>query len=133
MYGLLNDRRVLLPLLLTAVAIALGSVLIIVLSSDAASSSAAATESSPPAAAAGTVSLDIADFKYEPESFTVKAGGKVSWTNRDAAPHTATADGEFDTGTLKMGDEKTLTLKQPGEYTYICTIHPFMKATVIVE
>lgn len=68
-----------------------------------------------------------------PETLTVKAGAKVSWTNRDAAPHTAAAGDTFDTGTLQKGDEKTLTLQPPGTFAYICTIHPFMKATVIVE
>lgn len=113
---------------------AVGSVLIVVLSGDAASSGATAAKSTAPAtAASGTVEIDIAEFTYEPETLTVKAGAKVSWTNRDAAPHTATGGDTFDTGTLQKGDEKTLTLQTPGTFAYVCTIHPFMKATVIVE
>ena len=73
------------------------------------------------------------DFKFKPETVTVKAGTKVTWVNNDAAPHTATATGAFDTDTLRKGDKKTLKLKKPGTYAYICAFHPFMKATVIVQ
>ena len=79
--------------------------------------------------------IDITDFKFKPETVTVKAGTKVTWVNNDTAPHTATdtATGAFDTGTLKKGDKKTLKLKKPGTYAYVCEFHPFMKATVIVR
>lgn len=133
MQGLLEDRRVLLPLILTVVAIAVGSVLIVALSGDASSSGDSAAAVSPATSGGETVKVEIVDFKYDPESFTVKAGARVSWTNRDTAPHTATVADGFDTGNLRKGDEKTLTLKTPGTFEYICEIHPFMKATVIVE
>jgi plastocyanin len=130
----LDDRRVLLPVLLTAMAIAIGSVLIVMLSGDASGSTTAAV-SSPSTAAGGAVSIDIADFKFAPVSVTVKAGAKVTWVNHDAAAHTAKApaSGGFDTGTLTKGDKKTLTLGKPGTYAYFCEFHPFMKATVIVR
>jgi plastocyanin len=129
---LLDDRRLLLPVLLTAVAIAVGSVLIVMLSDDA---SGAGPAPSPAVAAHGAVTIDIADFMYKPVSVTVKAGSKVRWVNHDQAPHTATAGGAggFDTDTLKKGDSKTLKLAKPGTYAYICEFHPFMKATVIVK
>ena len=64
MQALLNDRRVLLPVLLTAVAIAVGSVLIVVLSGYAASSGATAARSTAPATVAGgTVAIDIVEFR----------------------------------------------------------------------
>lgn len=131
---LLDDRRVLLPLLLTAMAIAIGSVLIVMLSADASGSPTAAGSSSS-AAGGASVAIDIANFKYAPVSVTVKAGAKVSWVNHDAAAHTAkaTGSGGFDTGTLNKGDKKTLTLSKPGTYAYICEFHPFMKATVTVR
>jgi plastocyanin len=136
MRTVLDDRRVLLPVLLTAVAIAIGSVLIVMLSSDASSGSASAPATASAATAAGGArTVDIADFKYEPVTVTVKAGSKVSWVNHDGAPHTATAAGSdgFDTGTLKKGDRRTLTLARAGTYAYVCEFHPFMKATVVVR
>lgn len=51
----------------------------------------------------------------------------------DSASHTATAGSDFDTGTLKKGDTKTVTLDKPGSYSYICQFHAFMKGTVIVK
>lgn len=131
---LLDDRRLLLPVLVTAVVIAVGAVLIVVLSKDASSGSPASSSSPPTSAkpAGGAVKVDIADFKFVAPMVTVKAGGRVTWTNSDAAPHTATAADMFDTGTLNKGDSKTLTLPKPGSYSYICTFHPFMKGTVVV-
>jgi plastocyanin len=131
MSALLHDRRVLLPVVLTAIAIAVGSVLIVVLSDDASSGASATTRDAK--TVSGAVTVDIADFKFAPERLTVTAGAKVSWVNRDAAPHTATADDAFDTGTLRKGDKKTLTLKTAGTYAYVCEIHPFMTATVIIR
>jgi plastocyanin len=78
--------------------------------------------------------VDIADYKFAPEAIEVEAGSKVTWTNSDDAPHTATADdSSFDTGDLDQGDSKTITFDQPGEFTYYCRFHPFMKATVDVR
>jgi len=135
MKTLVDDRRLLLPVLLTAMAIAIGSVLIVLFGGDASGSATPAASSSPTIAAGGSTMIDITDFKYGPMRVTVKAGARVVWTNHDAAPHTATAGGAggFDTGTLKKGDTKTVTLRKPGTYAYICAFHPFMKATVVVR
>lgn len=135
MKTLLDDRRLLLPVLFTAIAIAIGSSLIVLLSGDASGGAPQASSSAPAAAANRAVTIDISDFKYGPVNVTVKAGTKVSWINHDAAPHTATAAGAggFDTGTLKKGDEKTLELGKPGTHSYICEFHPFMKGTVTVR
>ena len=52
-----------------------------------------------------TDAIEIADFKFDPETMTVEAGTEVTWTNSDDAPHTATADdSSFDTGDLDKGD-----------------------------
>lgn len=134
MQKLLNDRRLLLPVVLTAVVIAVGSLLIVLLSDDASSGSPGAGSVSQ-VGAGRAVRIDITDFKFKPETVTVTAGARVTWVNNDAAPHTATATagGAFDTGTLRKGDHRTLKLKTPGTYAYICQFHPFMKATVIVQ
>jgi plastocyanin len=85
-------------------------------------------KSASPASAA----IAIRDYKFAPATLTVKAGARVTWTNSDTAPHTATAAGTFDTGTLKQGASKTLVLSKPGSYSYVCAFHPFMKGTVEV-
>jgi plastocyanin len=83
---------------------------------------------------ASTDRVAIADFAFDPEPVTVDAGTKLTWTNEDEAPHTATADdGSFDTGTLKLADTGAVALDQPGTYTYYCRFHAFMKGTVKVR
>lgn len=77
--------------------------------------------------------VSIVEFVYDPDPVTIEEGGKVIWVNRDAAPHTATADdGSFDTGTIEQDKLKSESFKQPGTYTYFCEIHPDMHGTVEV-
>jgi plastocyanin len=101
-----------------------------------AASTTAATSSSSGGTTASTGSgpVEIVDFKYDPETVTVKAGSKLEFTNKDSAAHTATAqDSSFDTGTLNQGDSATVTLDKPGTYDYYCRFHAFMKASVVVK
>ncbi|HET8813535.1 MAG TPA: cupredoxin family copper-binding protein [Solirubrobacterales bacterium] len=77
--------------------------------------------------------VEIEDFAYTPDPVTIEEGGKVTWINRDSAPHTATAeDGSFDTGTLDEGKLNSESFKKAGTYAYICSIHPQMQGTVEV-
>ncbi len=84
---------------------------------------------------AGTVTVEISDFAYGPDTVTIPAGGTVTWTNRDAAPHTATArDREvLQSGTLEQGESFSQTFATPGSYEYFCEFHAGMKGTIIVE
>jgi plastocyanin len=77
--------------------------------------------------------VSIVEFAYDPDPVTIEEGGKVIWVNRDAAPHTATADdGSFDTGTIEQDKLKSESFKEPGTYTYFCEVHPSMHGTVEV-
>lgn len=77
--------------------------------------------------------VEIVEFTYQPDPVTLEAGGKVTWINRDSAPHTATADdGSFDTGTLQEGKLKSESFKDAGSYPYFCEIHPDMRGTIEV-
>jgi len=92
---------------------------------------AAGSGSSKPTA---TNRIVISDYKFMPNPVEVKAGAKVTIVNNDASPHTATATGDkvFDTGILRKGDEKVIALTKTGTVSYICQLHPFMKATIKV-
>ena len=73
---------------------------------------------------------------YSPTTITVVIGvnNTVTWTNNDDATHTVTADdGSFDSGFLNQGQTWSYTFTTPGTYAYHCSIHPWMKGTVIVE
>ncbi len=103
---------------------------------DAQSATAASTTAATPAASTAekTDKVAIADYKFKPEVIQVTAGTKVTFTNSDDTTHTATADdGSFDTGDVDQGDSASVTLSKPGEFTYYCRYHPFMKATVEVQ
>ena len=93
----------------------------------------AAGNAATPAAGNDVGAVEIVDFAFAPDPLEIAVGETVTWTNRDAAPHTATADdGSFDSGTLAMGDSFSFTFETPGTYTYICTIHPQMAGTIVV-
>jgi len=58
----------------------------------------------------------------------------VTWTNRDTATHTATADGgAFDTKEIRPGAKSTVTLSKAGTYEYHCDIHPTMHGSIVVS
>jgi plastocyanin len=85
------------------------------------------------APAAGTA-VAIEAFAFAPPTVTVQAGQPVTWENHDPADHTVTAeDGSFDSGTMAEGASFETTFDSPGEYRYICALHPGMKGTVTVE
>jgi plastocyanin len=68
----------------------------------------------------------------------VDAGTKVTWTNKDSSPHTATAADDaqresFDTKVIKQNASASVTFSKPGTYAYVCDLHPFMKASVVVR
>ena len=62
----------------------------------------------------------------------VPVGATVTWKNDHTQPHTATSAGNFDTGSIQPGESKTVTFDKAGTYSYICSFHPFMNATVTV-
>lgn len=75
--------------------------------------------------AAASSSVTIVDFDYVPPDVTVNVGDSVTWTNSGDEPHTATADnGSFDTPVLNSGQSASVTLAQPGTFSYFCKLHP---------
>lgn len=83
---------------------------------------------------AKTVDVEMKEFKFLPAEITIKAGDTVRWTNNDRAPHDAMAnDKSWKTALLRTGNSATVTFDTPGTYEYYCSIHPGMKAKVIVE
>jgi plastocyanin len=80
-----------------------------------------------------TDTVAIQNFAFSPATVTIKAGTTLTWTNRDQDPHTVTAmSGPFHSPTLNTGQSFRYTFTTPGRFEYLCTIHPFMTATVVV-
>lgn len=94
----------------------------------------AAPSSGGSGAAGGAGSVTIQNFAFQPATLDVAAGTTVTWTNQDSAQHTVTADdGSFGSDKLGTGSTFTHTFSAPGTYTYHCSIHASMKATITVH
>ena len=84
-----------------------------------------------------------AGIGYDPDPVTVSAGSSIIWDNQDNALHTATSgnpetgtpDGQFDSGMVgAMTQSQPIAMpSEPGEFTYFCTLHPYLTGTVVVE
>lgn len=97
-----------------------------------------ATTPAPPAAGGvaspGAAAVDIKGFAFDPTDTTVKVGQTVTWTNSDSAVHDVVADDDmFKSEDLEQGDTFEYTADQAGTFSYICSYHPQMKATLTVE
>jgi plastocyanin len=86
----------------------------------------------PQAVAAANGSVAIADFSFAPATITISQGDTVTWTNNGPTPHSATG-GSFDTGIFPAGQSRSHTFNEAGTFSYICTPHPQMKGTVVVQ
>ena len=74
-------------------------------------------------------------IKFNPGTVTIKAGGKVTWTNDDSVGHDVTAD-DFESGSpggIEGGSTFSHTFKKAGTYDYVCSVHPGMKGSVKVK
>jgi plastocyanin len=96
------------------------------------SANAASTDT---AAATDTTMVEIKDFTFVPDPLEIPVGSTVTWTNSDAAPHTATAQDRevLQSGTLNQGDSYSQTFDQPGTFDYFCEFHANMKGTIVVQ
>lgn len=84
----------------------------------------------------GEVMMDIKDFAFGQKTLKIKKGTKVTWTNRDEARHDVTPDTEsaafVASKLLGQGESYSFTFDTAGTYSYICSPHPYMKASVEV-
>jgi plastocyanin len=95
---------------------------------------AVACAASPAGAAQAPTVVMAREFMFAPASLTVPAGATVTWTNRDDEPHTIVSDaGLFRSGALDTDQSFSFRFDKPGTYHYLCSIHPRMVGTIIVE
>jgi plastocyanin len=84
------------------------------------------------AAAASPATVDIDNFAFTPATLTVTAGATVTWKNEGDSPdRIGDKDGTFKSAALDTDDTFSHTFAAPGEYAYICTIHPYMVGNII--
>jgi plastocyanin len=88
----------------------------------------------------GTATVNIQNFAFNPASITITKGTTVTWVNEDTTNHQIVNDAQgsiaqgalFTSDSLPKGASYSFKFDNPGTYSYHCSIHPSMKATVIV-
>ena len=86
------------------------------------------------AGAASPATVKIDNFAFAPATLTITAGTTVTWKNDDDSPHRiGDKNGTFKSAALDTDDTFSHTFAAPGEYPYICTIHPYMAGKIIVK
>ena len=90
--------------------------------------------SSGSAPAGGGSTVEIMNFMFMPGSLTVPVGTTVTWKFDDSTDHTVSADdNSFASSPMPNGQTFTHTFSTAGTVAYHCSIHPFMKGTIIVK
>jgi plastocyanin len=93
-------------------------------------------------AAASMAAVDIKDLAYSPLTIQITQGDTVTWTNsEEIMPHDVTSGqpGQADVGQLfaseimMPGQTFAVTFAEPGEFVYLCKLHPAMTGVVIVS
>jgi len=88
---------------------------------------AGAATSAAPTATAPITKVTIKGFKFVPNTFTVTAGTPITVKNKDGATHDlAAVNGAFKTKYIDGGKSAKFTVKKPGTYKIVCTLHTYM-------
>jgi plastocyanin len=94
----------------------------------------AAAYASPTTAPATGSTVHIRNDAFIPARLVVHPGTTVTFVNDDDDAHTATGDdGTYDSGGLGTGERWKHVYASAGTFAYHCTMHPFMKAVVVVK
>ena len=92
-----------------------------------------------PATAAAIVSgtavqAPMRGLAYQPALLRIAVGTTITWNNQDPVNHTVTADDVgFDSGVIISDASWSYRFDRTGSFAFHCTLHPFMKGTVVVE
>src|ERR671919_128505 len=83
----------------------------------------------------GGAEVSEEDITFQPAEVSVGVGDTVTWTNNDSVDHDVTADSfsSGDPGGMAPGDTFDQTFEKAGRFDYVCTVHPGMEGTVVVE
>ena len=83
------------------------------------------------------VEIKISKFKFEPAEVTVKPGTRIRWVNLDDTPHTVqSTQGQekvIASKAMDTDDKYELVIAKEGDYSYFCTVHPFMTGIIHVR
>jgi plastocyanin len=92
----------------------------------------------------GNVDLSADDLQFDANVIQAPAGEEftITFTNLESQPHNVAVDteeggDEIVTGEVITGPDATTTITvpalDPGEYFFVCDVHPDMNGTIVVE
>lgn len=98
---------------------------------------AASAATAPPTAAStpGEVRVQMVGIAFQPAMLTVPVGTTIVWVNAEPVVHTIAHQDltTFSSPVLNQGETFRYTFTRPGEYPYLCTIHPDMVGSITVR
>jgi plastocyanin len=82
----------------------------------------------------GANEVYIQGMAFSPATLTITAGTTVTWINKDTINHTVTSDTPlFNSGIVTSNGSFSYTFNNSGTFPYHCSIHPAMKASIVVN
>ena len=79
-------------------------------------------------------SVEITKFAFAPKEITIAPGTRLVWINHDETPHTISAsDKGFVSKAIDTDDRFEHVFASEGDFSYFCTLHPFMTGIVHVR
>ena len=78
--------------------------------------------------------VGIDNFKFAPTPLTIEKGTEVTWTNHDDIPHSIVLNA-LGVRSKAMDTDGTFTYRfdKAGTFFYVCGLHPYMQAKVMVR
>jgi YVTN family beta-propeller protein len=76
--------------------------------------------------------VTINGFAFMPPLLEVSPGGTVTWMNDDGTPHSVAVNNGAVSDTLMPGSNYSVNFDRPGDYDYVCSVHPYMAGKIIV-
>lgn len=78
-----------------------------------------------------SATVRVSDFQYSPASVTIGRGGTVTW--RFVGGSHNVVGKKWGSRKLRTGGKWKHRFRRKGTFSYLCTVHPFMKGSVKVK
>jgi plastocyanin len=118
---------------LILVLVALAGVMVMVAGCTSSSNTSPSPANSTVTSTASQNPVAIQNYAFSPSTLTIQKGANVTWTNYDSVQHHVVSDSSaFSSPLLNKGDTYTHQFNNTGSFSYICSIHPYMKGTIVV-
>jgi plastocyanin len=81
-----------------------------------------------------TSQIGIDNFRFGPSALTIDKGTEVTWTNHDDIPHSIVLNAlGVHSKAMDTDDVFRYKFDKSGTFFYLCGLHPFMQAKVVVK